>query len=130
MEHGVLWAIGFVVIGALVVSGFMLTWERFQKNRRTLTEGTVTSVTRQTKYRYSGSSNIPGSLSTVDSYDEVTLNFEFYVNGQKQTGHTTNYRLADKKEGDRIRVYYVSSDPGEHQIVEPIPKSSRFSLLR
>ena len=45
----VLWSIGFVVIGTLLVFGAAAIWNRIQKGRRILTEGTVTLITRETK---------------------------------------------------------------------------------
>ena len=108
------WAIGLVVIGTLVFGGNMI-WEESKKRKRIPTEGTVTSITRQTKlaptYR---------AFEVSQSYTEVTMNFEFDVGGHRWTGHkTVRGDLAHKKKGDGIRVYYLPESPGRDQMLEP-----------
>ena len=108
---GITLFVAFAVIGT-IWERFQKSniWERSQKSRRILTEGTVTSITRQKKR---------GRLDQSE-YIGGAMDFEFYVGGQRWTGHkTVRGDLAHKEKGDRIHVYYLPKKPGKAQMLGP-----------
>lgn len=124
MDGWVLVVLGLTFVLVLMIAA--VRWvEDFRKSRRILTEGTVTSRTRETKTESYPASFSPYSPGGTTTSVEVTLDFEFYVDGKRWTarktmgeGWPTNSKLAEKKEGDRIRVYYLPENPGRDQMLE------------
>ena len=109
-----------VVVVVLVWVGIEKTWEQHQKDRRILTQGTVTSIRTQ-KIKVSVSTTTVGFTSShMQDTTEVTMGFEFYVGGQRWTGRKSVHGdLATKNKGDSILVYYLPEDPGRDQMLDP-----------
>ena len=115
------WVLGGLLV-VLVIGGIVEIIDGYRKGRRILTEGTVASITRRTVIESHPGSSDPqffheaGTTTSV----KVRMRFEFYVDGKKRTAvKAVDGKLAKKKEGDRIRVYYRPSNPGKDQMVEP-----------
>ena len=102
------WLIVLGMLAALVWWG-TATWNGYQKGRRIVAEGTVTSIT----WTDSGSGDF------IYDYVKEDMDFEFYVGGQRWTGHKTVHGdLAWKNKGDSILVYYLPEDPGRGWMLE------------